>query len=279
MVSFEFQGKNFYIDDRLARQLDARVINELKKKDKDAVFVTDGPERSGKSVATQTWVAYIAWKLGVEVSIEDICMSPLEFRSRIEKAPKNSCIIYDEAHRGMASARALSEINNILKDLMMEMGQKNLCVFIILPTFFLLDKYAALFRARGVFHVYERKGQRGFWCYFNTKNKLRLYQKGKKDFNYNCIKWPNFRGRFYNQYLVDEGEYRKKKGKSFKDNPRMVKSEFYRDQRNKIVYALSKELEIGSVNLGKIMDLYGVGLKPRHIREILSAFRGKSKEM
>ena len=55
---------------------------------------------------------------------------------------KNEVVIYDEAHRGMASARSLSEINKILKDLMMEMGQRNLFVVIVLPTIFLLDKYA-----------------------------------------------------------------------------------------------------------------------------------------
>ena len=166
MVTFEFNGKTYYIDGRLKRDFDKKIIPDLLKKDKDAVFLVDGRERSGKSVWGMIHGAYMASKLKSKYDLSNICLDPLEFRNKILSASKREVIIYDEAHRGMGSARTLSEINNILKDLMMEMGQRNLFVFIILPTFFLLDRYAALFRSRGLFHVYERKGKRGYWCFF-----------------------------------------------------------------------------------------------------------------
>src|SRR3990167_2375935 len=127
--------------------------------DKDAVFIVDGKERIGKSVFSQGFIAYCAHCLGKKVDLSNICMTPIELREKIQSAEKNQCIIYDEAHRGMASSRALSEINNILKDLFIEMGQRNLLILVVLPSYFLLDKYAALFRSRGLFHVYENKGR------------------------------------------------------------------------------------------------------------------------
>ena len=183
----------------------------------------------------------------------------------------------------MASSRALSEINNILKDLMMEMGQKNLCVFIVMPSFFLLDKYAALFRSRGLFHIYTKKGQRGFWVYFNEKNKARLYMKGKTLLNYNCITWPRFRGRFLNQYPVDEQAYRRKKAEAFKSVRVLTRAEQAIEQRNLflyMMYKLAKEKLGWSVDqfLREYFNKFNTGLKRARIHEILKEYRKMDEE-
>ena len=122
MATFEFNGKTFYIDGRLKRQFDSKIIPDLKKRDKDCVFIIEGKERVGKSKFADIIAAYFASELKTEYDLSNVCMAPIEFRNKIMSAKKGQTIIYDEAHRGMASARALSEINNILKDLMMEMG-------------------------------------------------------------------------------------------------------------------------------------------------------------
>ena len=279
MVQFNYQGRHFSIDNKLAYQLDTKIIPDLMKKDKDAVFLVDGGERKGKSVFTQTVMAYLGYRMGVMINLSNICMTPQEFREKVEKSSKNDIVVYDEAHRGMASSRSLSEINNILKDLMMEMGQKNLCVFIVLPTFFLLDKYAALFRSRGLFHIYERKGQRGYWVFYNEKNKLKLYMKGKKEYNYNCMKYPHFRGRFFNQYVVDEAEYRKKKGDSFKNRPRITKQEHFMLQRDTLIYILSKEYELSSVTISKLLKKYKVTLNGSILREIIGKMMTEMRDV
>jgi len=275
MATFEFKDKTFYIDGRLKLQLDKKIIPDLKKKDKDVVFIVDGAERSGKSVFAMILGAYVASILKTEFNLSNVCMNPDEFRRKIEGAEKNQVVIYDEAHRGMASSRALSEINKILKDLMMEMGQKNLFVMVILPTFFLLDKYAALFRAIGLFHIYENRRRRGFWVYYNKNNKIRLYMKGKREFNYNCIKYPYFRGRFYNQYGVEEEEYRIKKRDSFKNKPIPAKEERFKGQRDRLIWVLHKELGLSSLKLTKVMKFYGLGLAGTAIRDILRKIREK----
>ena len=163
MTIFTYKGKSFHIDDRLNRDLTKKVYPDLLKNDKDNVFLIDGNEGTGKSKFGDILGAHAALYLGCDYDIDSVCLSPEEFRNRIQDCPNRSVVLYDEAHRGMGSARALSEINNILKDLMMEMRQKNLFVLIILPSIFFLDKYAALFRSKGLFHVYERKRKRGFW--------------------------------------------------------------------------------------------------------------------
>lgn len=263
MSTFEYQERHFYIDARLKDEMDDKVIPDLKTKDKDFVLCVDGEERSGKSVFAQGLASYVAYRLGSKFDISNICMTPEEFKTKIENAQKNECIIYDEAHRGMGSRRSLSEINQLLVDLMMEMGQKNLFVVIVLPTFFMLDKYPALHRARGLVHIYENKGKRGFWVWFNRGFKLKLYMKGKKEFNHNCIKWPSFRGRFSNQYGVDEEAYRVKKGDSFKNKARIMKAEIYIQQRDLFMYILHKELDIGTRELAKLYKSYNTsGFKP-----------------
>lgn len=276
MATFEFNGKTIYIDGRLKEKLEKLIFPELQKKDKDAVFIVDGKERSGKSKFSDALGAYAAYFMKSHYGLDSVCMTPFEFKSKVMQANKNDVIIYDEAHRGMGSRRALSEINNILIDLMMEMGQKNLFVIIVLPTFFMLDRYPALYRARGLFHVYERGKSRGFWVYFNTKRKERLYLLGKKMLNYNCMRWPPFKGRFTGVWAIDEEAYRRKKANSFKEKPRETKMEVYMEQRNAILYLLDQSLnEPGSRKLVRLLEPVGVAIKERQIREILEVMRGK----
>ncbi len=278
LATYELNGRTNFIDNKLKEQLDRKVIPDLKKRDKDNVFLVDGGERIGKSVFTQSPAGYIASQLNTNCGLSNICMTPEEFRKKIENAKKNDVVIYDEAHRGMGSAGALSEINRILTDLMMEMGQKNLCVFIVMPTFFLLQKYTALFRSRGLFHIYERNNKRGYWVYFNQKNKLRLYKGGKKEFNYHCIKWPRFRGRFFNKYIVDEELYRKKKAESFKRSSadRKTKYEKYIKQRNRLLYGIYKDYGLSLEDLSKFCKVNDVQLKKTQISMIIAKFKGTS---
>lgn len=269
MAEYEFNSNTFFIDNILKPKLDKKVFPDLNRKDKDVVFGVDGKERSGKSVFAMCLGAYSSSVLGTPFDLSNVCMTPEEFRNKVQSAPKKSVVIYDEAHRGMGSRRALSEINNMLIDLMMEMGQKNLFVLIVMPTFFMLDRYPALYRIRGLFHIYEHKGSRGYWAYFNEKKKKKLYLLGKKLFDYNCIKWGHLRGRFFNQYPLNETEYRLKKEKAFKDKPRITKAEVFVEQRNKLLYLIHKEMELSSYALSDMVKKYKVMLQPPSIREII----------
>ena len=95
-----------------------------------------------------------------------------------------------------------------------EIRQKNLFVYVVMPTFFDLDKYAALWRSRALINVYTvGEFKRGQFKFFNKDRKKDLYILGKKFYSYG--KPPaNFHGSFTNHYTVDEELYRQKKKKS-----------------------------------------------------------------
>ena len=269
MTIFEYCKKSIYIDERLRNEICKNIIPQLLRKDKDVVFIVDGKERSGKSKFADMLGAYISSEFKNDFNVGNFCMTSEEFKFRVMSAKKNEVVVYDEAHRGMGSRRALSEINHILVNLMMEMGQKNLCIIIVLPTFFMLDKYPALYRAKGLFHIYEKKGKRGFWVYYNEKNKLKLYIKGKKLFDYDCMKYPKFRGRFSGQYFINEEEYRQKKARTFNESPQEEFESKYLIQRNLLIYGIYKTTKISQTQMVSLLSSWGVNITQPHISEIV----------
>lgn len=279
MAIYNYRGKKAYIDDRLKQELDENIIPDLKKDDTDFVFCIDGKERSGKSKLADNIAGYIASQMNVNYSHDNFHLSPTQFRNGIVNSTKRNIVIYDEAHKGMGSRRSLSEINNILVDLMMEMGQKNLFVILVLPTFFMLDKYAAIHRTNGLFHVYKSKERdpitkkrRRFWVFFNEKNKIELYVKGRQFLNYNVVKWPPFRGTFYDQWIVDKEKYTEKKKESFKQHgKRETKAEIWLEQRNSLIYLLHNELKMGATNLKKILSKVKIKLSDTFIQNIINS--------
>lgn len=238
---------SYYMDDRLKANVKNKIKGSLVKKDKDYVLVVDGMEGSGKS----TFAFQIGKYVDPTLNINRICFDAETFRDVVYKAKKGQCIIYDEAFTGLSSRSSLSGVNRMLVSLMMQMRQKNLFIIIVLPTFFLLDKYVAIFRARTLLHVYELKGRRGYFKVYNQKLKRLLFLKGKLTYEYNPKKIrPRLGGRFYGVFaLGDDGvlkEYLKKKEKALGDtekSPINASSIKYREQRDVCVYVLRRNLK------------------------------------
>lgn len=265
----------FYMEPWLKRNLDDKIIPTLTKKDEDYVLVIDGEERSGKSTLAQQIGKYVDNSL----TITRVCLSPDEFRTAIVNAEPHQCVIFDEAYGGMGSAGVLSETNRIIKGMVMEMGQKNLFVIIVLPTFYLLDKYVALFRARGLLHVFRSKGQKGYWRFYNKKKKRILYlSKGKQTYSYDyaTTRIRSFRsGRFYGKYVIDEMKYRQKKRDSLVKTYKSTKSEKYNEQRDNLVYTIKKEMNLSLRDLSKLCKLYKIDLSFARLGEIIRQMEKK----
>lgn len=260
----------FYMDGILKEQLDRHVIKNLKKKDKDWVIVVDGEEGVGKSVFAMQLGKYIDPSL----CLERVCFNAEEFKNAIIKAQPQQCVIFDEAFTGLASRTALSEINHLLVSLMMQMRQKNLAVIVVLPTFFLLDKYVALWRARGLFHVYEKSGSRGRWIYFNREKKKRMYLLGKKTYSYIGAKSKR-KGRFTAKYVLDEQKYRKSKKEALEKRIFRERESKYLLQRDVTLLFL---LNVKKVKRREIIDYYkGYGINMT--ADNLSVIRGKYRDI
>jgi len=199
------EEKTNYMDGYLKTNLD--TAKRIIRKDWDMIAAVDGYEGSGKSVFTMQVACYV----DTTMTLDRIVFTPKDFQKAVLGANKYQAVIYDEAYTGLSSRAAMSMVNRILVKMLAEIRQKNLFIFIVMPSFFDLDKYVALWRSRILFHVYTADDfERGYFAFYDIDKKKDLYIIGKKFYSYKGVK-PNFYGRFTNHYPIDEAEYRKKK--------------------------------------------------------------------
>ena len=255
MVKIKTPTQNYYMDGYL--QINLEKAKQVVKKDWDMVFVIDGMEGSGKSVLTQQ----IAHYTDPTLDISRITFNPESFKKAIDEATKYQAIIYDEGYAGLSSKSSMSAINKAIVQRLTIIREKNLFIFIVLPSFFDLDKYVAIWRSRALISVYTGKGfKRGFFSFYNYDKKKELYIKGKKFYNYKCVQ-PNFRGSFLNGYMVNEQKYRtKKREESIILENINSNQKFVNTITRKIKQTISQNLKDPSLNLTKkqIAGILGV---------------------
>lgn len=197
----------YYIDGLLHSNLS--MLKDAVQKDWDGLVLVDGVEGSGKSVLAQQ----CAFFCDPTLTIERVCFTPDDFKEQVIKAKKYQAVIYDEAYGGLASRKTMSDTNHSIVAMLAEIRQKNLFIFVVMPSFFDLDKYAALWRSRALLHVYSDGFDRGFFKFYSYAKKKDMYVQGKKFYSYKCVK-ADFSGRFTNFYPLGQEEYRAKKAKS-----------------------------------------------------------------
>jgi len=204
-MTLKCEGGDMYMDGYLYNYVER--VRKLRKKDWDLVIIIDGKERAGKSKLAQT----IGVAIDSELCMPRITITPDEFHKAIMDAPPGSVVIMDESMTAFFSKAAMSKTNINLVRMLAECGQKNLIIIIVLPSIFVLDSYLALHRASCLFHVYtNRKGERGYFKFYDRRRKKKLFLLGKQGQEYKFAK-PNFKGRFTNYQFPWEEEYRKKK--------------------------------------------------------------------
>jgi len=255
-------SKTYYVAPPAEKELQ-KIRNAVINKDRDFVMCIDGEEGSGKSVLAQQIAKYFSPKF----NIDDICFNADQFTARLKKAPKYSCIVLDEAFSSANSRASLTEVNRSLIAVATEMRQRNLFVIIVIPSFFDLDKYFALWRCRALFHVYFNKdGSRGSYIIFPKTSKKYLYLKGKKFYDYSKPASPYPVCRFNNYYAIDEKEYRKKKAEAFQKRVISNLAKRWKHQRDALVNEMYHNLNIRSAQFEKVFVKWGS--KPVSQREI-----------
>lgn len=201
----------YYIDPLLAKNLDK--MRDVVQTDMDWLFLVDGAEGSGKSTIAQQIAKYV----DPTFDVSRICFSSGQFTNCVINAAKYQAVIYDEAYKGLNSRATMSKVNRNIVSMFTEVRQKNLFLFVVLPSFFDLDKYVAIWRSRSLIHTeFTDKMKRGRFKFYNSETKKYLYIKGKQFYEYRVVK-PNIRGTFTDGYVVDEVEYRKRKLEALKE--------------------------------------------------------------
>lgn len=273
----------YFLDEHLKSRLDTGVIPDLAKRDKDCFIAVDGNEGSGKS----TLALQIGKYVDPTLDLSRVVFDAETFRAAILKAKKGQCVIFDEAFTGLSSRASLSGVNRTLVSLMMQIRQKNLFVIMVLPTFFLIDKYVALFRSRALIHVYECSGRRGYFKVYNRKKKKLLYLLGKATYSYSGAKWKvstNFKGRFHGVFALGDDEmeekYRSKKLKALEmteKNPMSAGQVKYREQRNLILYLLRTTSKMTYQELSNMLGEYDLEISHVQVRNICANFGDTEK--
>lgn len=194
--------------------------NAVLNQDMDCGIVVDGPEGSGKSVFGFQVAKFMDREHTIDLD-KQVCYYPEQFKEAVMSLPKGKAIIWDEARRGLNRRRSFSEHNLSITDMLAECRQHNLFLIIIMPSFYDMDMYAAVWRTRILLHVnykfdandIDTPLRRGFFRFYTEEGKKRLFCNPdlRKQYEYPFLKNECFDGTFPHHYVVAEGEYRKRK--------------------------------------------------------------------
>ena len=237
--------------------------------DQDRIYVITGREGLGKSTLTMQ----LAYVVDQNLSLNNIVFSANQLEKRIKEAKQFTAIIFDEGFSGLSSKGAISKENKRLVRLLMMMRQRNLFLFIVLPSFFLLEKYVGIFRSTALFNVLvSRKNFKlRYYKVYNYQKKKELYIKGKNLMDYSKPKIPKSY-RFYKKLppTINEEEYRQKKLDTFRDdgNEETEESKTIK-QRNFLFYVLSQKYKLPYTNIAKLLEKDGIGLNESVIGRIV----------
>lgn len=196
-----------YIDGLLKKSLDIakeRVI----KRNWDYVCVISGIPGSGKSTFARTIARYCCpW-----FDLSYVAFTDDEFIEITSNAPDFSAVILDESFQSLNSKVIWTpEFLRIVNHIQI-IRQKHLFIILCLPNFFDLSKGMAIFRASHLFVTYAtEKGRRGRFLGFGRDAKRKLYIKGSKFMDYDCVR-ANITGKYtLNKNILSENLYEERK--------------------------------------------------------------------
>ena len=254
----------------VAKEIVRQLTNSKKKVieiDQDRVYVVTGGEGSGKS----TLAKQLAHELDNTFDLDRIYFNSDDFAKGIRKSKRYSAHIFDEAFNGLSSKGALSKENKKIVRLLMECRQRNLFIFIVLPSVFLLEKYIALFRSHALFHtaISKKDYKKRFFKVYNRKNKHILYLLGKKMMSYSKPRIVK-KYRFYPGTNIDKEAYDKKKLEAFRDSEKRDNSEMeiWKRQRDILIVNCHKTYKVKYSEMSEWFKAHKVPLDRHYLSQI-----------
>ncbi len=258
----------FYVATPIFNQL-RKGYKKVTEGDQDRIYVVTGREGLGKS----TLAMQLAYSVDPNLSLDNIVFTANQLEKRIKEAKRFIAIIFDESFSGLSSKGAISKENKRLVRLLMMCRQRNLFIFIVLPSFFLLEKYVGIFRSTALFNVLaSRKNFKlRYYKVYNYRQKRLLYIKGKNLMDYSKPKIPKSY-RFYRKLppTIDEKAYRLKKLITFRDDGKEESEESkIIKQRNFLFYVLNENYDLSYTGIAKLLEEGDMGLNESVIGRIV----------
>lgn len=249
------QEGDLYLDGFLKKKLD--LAKKQQDRDFDVGGIVDGSEGTGKSTCASNIMIYMSdCKFDPR---KHIIKSHEDAIKVLKETPDKGTVMFDEGYLLFYSADALTKHQKAITKIFSIIRQKNLFFLIVAPSFFRLASYFANDRTKFLINVYTVEGKRGYFNYWGHKAKDKLYDKGKRDKNYRCVR-PTIKGRYSKCSMLDE-EYKQIKRETLEEayaeaqeklqkkvSPLQIKAEAYKE----IVY---NNQHLSGVELAKLLNL------------------------
>lgn len=201
----ENEDKSLTIDNFLIKKLNN--IKILQSENWDCVFIICGDEGSGKSTLAFICGQYLS---DMGLTLDNIANGSDDALKKLENLPDNSILIVDEAELLFSSRDTMTKEQRQLTKIFMIIRQKRMVLILVTPDFHELNKYIACKRSRFLIRTFANKGkQRGYFAYWGTKKKTKLYYEGKKNFGSYLKPRPEIYGFFVDYKLPFDKEYQR----------------------------------------------------------------------
>lgn len=254
-------GLNWKIHEALSQNLDDIKTNQKNDWDFKLALSGDGMTRTGKStlgvqICTYQDKEFIPnWK-------ERIIFDGQKLIEIAYKIPKGSWLLYDEAREGLDSKKQMERYTRNLLDFFSQCGNLNLGIVIVLPEFFELPKSIAISQTICLINCYARNGfDRGYFDFFNRKDKRYLYIQGQKYLEYQAQR-PSFKGTFTKYFPINKQEYETLKNETLqKIKKRENISEIKEQQQTErirvkiLIKHMMKQLKIKPTFIGELLGI------------------------
>lgn len=218
------EGK--YIDKFLKQKLDN--IKKIINKNWNATILIDGDTRTGKFVLAYTCLRYLSDNT---FQLDDIVSGLDEAVEKLDKAKDKGFLLFDEGSLTFSGRDSMRKEQKQLLKILDVCAQKNLTIFVCLPSFFELSRPIATYHSLFLLHVYaDENYNRGSYSYYSRNKKKKLFAIGKKNYGSYAYPEPDFVGKFSKLEPPWNDKYLKLKRKSLvealrKDDKSLSQSE------------------------------------------------------
>jgi len=267
-----------------------RVKEKITEEDQECWICFGGDTGCGKSLMSMRWM----FPIFRELTINEVCFDKKEFINCVLQAKKGTGIICDESISILFSRGSMTKEGRLIAELIAQIRQKNLAVFLNIPQVISLD-WTAQHKLNAYVHVWESrrvtngnirtlKGNAAVYPEMSNKpyrTKIIDYMRRKKANPMMVKKRPSplctVEGDMIGGnckkpwYPVEESKYREKKESVLKkydpDKPKLTPlQERQMKQRDKAIILLREQLGMSFGEIAKALDMSKSGVHDLFLR-------------